>query len=147
MTTPANVPTQNEVALSRFYEEVFNAHNSAFIDEALTEDFVEHEDIGDLPRTRDGAKAWFAGFTSSFPDLSATVESMSADGDRVWARLTIRGTHGGEFMGVPPTGKAFAITAIDELRFEGGRIAEHWGVSDALGLMQQLGLVPSGPSV
>jgi steroid delta-isomerase-like uncharacterized protein len=83
-------------------------------------------------------------FRASFPDLHFDIQDMFAEGDRVAARCTMTGTHKGEFMGIPPTNKAFRITAFDILRFEGSKVAEHWGITDQAGMMQQLGLMP-GP--
>ena len=70
---------------------------------------------------------------------------MVADGDKVWARMTGRGTHSTEFMGRPPTGKSFAITVVDICRFENGKIVEHWGVPDRFHMMAQLDLLPRPP--
>jgi predicted ester cyclase len=78
----------------------------------------------------------------AFPDLQFTAEDMIAEGDKVAARYTMRGTHQGEFMGVAPTGNQIEVTGIDIVRFEGGKMVEHWANSDELGMMQQLGLVP-----
>jgi predicted ester cyclase len=66
-----------------------------------------------------------------------------AEGDKVVTRSTMQGTHQGEFMGIPPTGKQFTATAIDIVRFAGGKAVEHWGNSDDLGMLQQLGVIPT----
>ncbi len=73
-----------------------------------------------------------------------TIEDITAEGDKVWARLTARGTHRGPFMGLPPTGRPIEIDVIDICRFEGGQLVEHWGVPDRFGMLEQLGLLP-GP--
>jgi predicted ester cyclase len=82
-------------------------------------------------------------FLTAFPDLHFTVEDMIAEGDKVVARITMSGTQQGAFMGIPPTGKHVAFTAIDINRIAGGKSVEHWWEMDALGLMQQLGVVPA----
>ena len=82
---------------------------------------------------------------AGFPDLECHVEDMTADGDKVWARVRLTGTHQGEFMGVAPTGNRVEFDVIDIGRFEGGKGVEHWGVSDAMGLMMQIGAIPAGP--
>ena len=75
---------------------------------------------------------------AAFPDWHLAVEDLIAGGDKTAARVTVTGTHKGEFMGVPPL--------IDIMRFDGGGlVCEHWGVADMLSLMQQLGVVPAGP--
>ncbi len=73
---------------------------------------------------------FFNTFHTAFPDLSITVEDMIAEGDRVAARVTMRGTHLGEFMGVAPTGKPVEVRAIDMFRIANGKIVEHWGHAD-----------------
>ena len=78
-----------------------------------------------------------------FPDLTFSAEDMIAEGDKVAVRFTMRGTHKGEFMGVPATGKQFEVSGIDIVRFAGGKAVEHWGVTDTMAMMQQLGAVPS----
>jgi steroid delta-isomerase-like uncharacterized protein len=82
-------------------------------------------------------------FLSGLPDLATTVEDTIAEGDKVAARWTARGTHNGELMGIPPTGKKVAMTAISIHRIVDGKIAESWINFDALGMMQQLGVAPA----
>lgn len=77
-------------------------------------------------------------------DVSLTIEDLVADGDLVWTRNRARGVNTGSVMGNPPTGKPVEIDVIDIGRFKDGKLVEHWGVADQLGLMLQLGLVP-GP--
>jgi predicted ester cyclase len=75
-----------------------------------------------------------------------TVEDLIANGDKAVARVTVTGTHKGEFIGVPPTGTRVDVQLIDIMRFDGaGLVCEHWGVADMLSLLQQLGVVPAGP--
>lgn len=81
----------------------------------------------------------------AFPDRSTDVHTTLAEGDFVAGLHTIHGTHTGEFMGMPPTGKSFAGTAIHIVRFADGKIAEHWGMPDQVGMMTQLGLMPMPP--
>jgi predicted ester cyclase len=83
-------------------------------------------------------------FRAAFPDLRCDVEDTLAEGDKVVIRSTMRGTHQGEFMGIPPTDKQFTASVIDIIRFDNGQAVEHWGNSDDLGMMQQLGVIPSG---
>ena len=83
---------------------------------------------------------------AGFPDMHLHVEDVLPSGDKVVARVTITGTHDGELMGIPPTGRSISVPLIDIIRFDDDGIAlEHWGVFDAMGMMQQLGVVPEGP--
>ena len=82
-------------------------------------------------------------YLTAFPDLYFTVEDLIAEGDKAVARLTVRGTQQGVFMGIPPTGKHVTVTAIDINRFAGGKSVEHWLNMDTLGLLQQLGVIPA----
>lgn len=82
---------------------------------------------------------------AGFPDLQCRVEDMTADGDKVWARAVLSGTHEGEFMGVAPTGNRVEFEVIDISRFENGKGVEHWGISDAMSLMRQIGAIPGDP--
>jgi predicted ester cyclase len=85
----------------------------------------------------------FARLYRAFPDLHITVEDVIAEGDKVVERDTITGTHQGEYMGLPPTGKSVAYSEIFIMRFVNGRIAEIWGVVDVFSLMKQLGMIPA----
>lgn len=116
--------------------------------EFLAEDFVEHEESPGLSPTKDGVKAFFRMYLAAFPDLRFEVEDLLSSGDKVVGRVRATGTHQGEFMGMPPTGKGVDVQLIDIIRFgDDGLAHEHWGVFDALGMMQQLGAVPEGPPV
>ena len=92
--------------------------------------------------TGEGYKQFFAMTHSAFPDFHSTLEDMFAEGDKVVQRFTARGTHKGEFMGIPPTGKQVTITGIAIHRITGGKIVEDWVNMDMLGMMVQLGVVP-----
>ena len=81
-------------------------------------------------------------FLSAFPDGVSTTDDLIAEGDKVVERFTFRGTNNGSFMGAPPTGKKVTSTGMSIFRIAGGKIVEHWGENDALGTMQQLGLIP-----
>lgn len=98
-----------------------------------------------MPSTLTGFKQALASLRRAMPDLELTIDEMVASGDRVWVRMTSRGTNLGPFMGFPPTGKSFAITVMDVCRFEDGKIVEHWGVPDRFALLHQLGLLSGSP--
>ena len=132
----------NTTVASRWYEEVFNAGNVALIDELFAPDFVDHDPSNPLPGL-EGVRQLVSMYRGAFPDLHLTIEDEITEGDKIVTRFTGRGTHKGSLMGIPPTGKRATITAIDILRFEHGRIAEHWGNQDLLGMMRQLGVIPA----
>jgi steroid delta-isomerase-like uncharacterized protein len=79
---------------------------------------------------------------AAFPDGRTTIDDIIAEGDKVVVRATMKGTHKGEFMGIPATGKQVTISGIDVTRFVNGKSTEHWGQWDTLGMMQQVGVVP-----
>ena len=133
---------QNKDLVRRFYEEVWNKGNLTVADELMATDVVDHTAAPGLPPGLEGHKQLVIMFRTPFPDLDSTIEDQVAEGDTVVSRLIVRGTHKGEFFGVPPTGKQFTITSIDLDRIANGKIVEHWSIADQLGLMQQLGVIP-----
>ena len=111
----------------------------------LADDFVEHEETPGLAPTKDGVIAFFRMQLAAFPDMHMDTEDVVANGDKVVARVRYSGTNRGAFMGMPATGKSVDVQLIDIFRFgDDGLVHEHWGVMDALALMQQLGVVPVG---
>lgn len=130
--------------LRRFYALV-NAGDVDGLGELLAGDFVEHEVAPGLEPTRDGVMEFFRMYTAAFPDLRFDAEDVLASGDKVVARVRVTGTHQGEFMGMPATGKSIDAQAIDIVRFgDDGLAHEHWGVFDTMAMMEQLGVVPEG---
>jgi steroid delta-isomerase-like uncharacterized protein len=135
---------QNKAVVRQFVEEVINQGNISLIDELLTSDFVEHEELPPgMPAGREATKAMFTMMRSAFPDTKATIEHLIAEGNEVALHITWTGTHEGEFMDIPPTGKSVSINGVDIFGIAEGKIAEHWGVTDMMTLMQQLGVVPA----
>ena len=133
----------NKAIIRRFYEEVFNQKKRAAIEEFVDSKGIDHALPPGLPAGIEGTKQFITMYLTAFPDLHFTVEDMIAEGDKVVARLTTRGTQQGAFMGIPPTGKQATITAIDINRIVGGKSVEHWLNMDTLGLLQQLGVIPA----
>jgi predicted ester cyclase len=80
---------------------------------------------------------------NAFPDFKATIDDIVAESDKVVIRMTWSGTHKGEFMGIPATGKRVSFGVIDIMRIAGGKLVEHWGQTDTMGMMQQLGAIPA----
>jgi predicted ester cyclase len=144
MSTVLPMSTEaNKTSVRRFYDEVFNKKNRAAIDEFIDPNQVDHAAPPGTPGGLAGAKQTIGMYLTAFPDLHFTVEDMIAEGDKLVARLTVRGTQHGAFMGIPPTGKHVTVTAIDISRMAGGKSVEHWIEMDTLGMMQQLGVIPA----
>ena len=135
---------QNKALVRQMVEEVFNRGNVSRADEFLAPDFVEREELPPgIPPGREAVKQFSTIFRSAFPDLKVTIDDIIAEGDKVVIRQTWSGTHKGEFMGIPPTGKRVSFGVIDTVRIAGGKVVEHWGQMDSMGMMQQLGVVPA----
>ena len=130
----------NEQVYRRLVDEVFNQGRLDAADELVAPDCVEHQrgGLGDGP---DGVKRTARMLRSAFPDFSLTIADLAVDGDKVWARQRGGGTNTGSFFGFPPTGKTADIEVFDSVRIENGRIVEHWGVPDQLGMLAALGLI------
>ena len=139
---------ENKSLARRFQDEFVNTGNVDILDELMTPDAVLH--LTGLPapvRGREAFKQLAAGYYTAFPDLQEATEDEVAEGDKVVRRVTWRGTHQGEFGGIPPTGKPVTVTGMRIFRIEDGKIAEEWAIDDALGMMQQLGVIPAPGSV
>lgn len=129
-------------AIARDYFAAFANKDLVWIDEHIAPDFVRH-DPG-LPfevRGPEGVRHLNSVLLTAFPDLRIDVEDVVAEGDKVLARLTLRATHQGEFMDIPPTGKEVEVGVLDLFRIADGRLEEHWAMIDNLGMMQQLGVI------
>ena len=130
-------------AMRRLYELINSGDIDGFGD-LLAEDFVEHAEAPGLEPNREGVKQLFRMYTAAFPDLRMEAEDVLVSGDKVVARVRGTGTHQGEFMGIPGTGKSVDVQLIDIIRFgDDGLAHEHWGVFDTLAMMQQLGALPA----
>ncbi len=134
---------QNKAIIRRFWDEVGNKGNLAVVDELLATDCVLHGFLGGEIRGPEGLKQYTSMTLAAFADLHVTVEDEITEGDKVVTRYSARGTHKGEIMGIPPTGKQVAWTGIVITRIAGGKVIEAWANIDRLGLMQQLGAIPS----
>ena len=132
----------NKALVRRFVDEVQSAGNIDLIDEICSPEFVNYSAPPGLPTDCEGIKILTAMFRGAFPDSYFTVEDMVAEGDKVVTRKTFHGTHEGEFMGMPPSGRAVSMGLIDIVRISEGRVVEHWSEGDSLGMMQQLGVIP-----
>jgi steroid delta-isomerase-like uncharacterized protein len=137
-------PEENKTVVRRFLEEIFTAGNLELVDELFAPDFVLHDPV--LPEEvsgPEGMKRYVSMYRVAYPDTHFTIEDQIAEGDEVVTRWTGQGTHEGELMGIPPTGKQVTVTGIEVDRVSSGKIQETWVNYDALGMMQQLGVVPA----
>jgi steroid delta-isomerase-like uncharacterized protein len=135
---------QNKAIERRLLDEVYNQGKLEVIDELVASDFVGHGTAmegGD--QGRDAYKGFVIMMRTAFPDLQMMIEDQVAEGDKVVTRFRARGTHTGTFQGIPPTGKTGELSGTIIDRIADGKIIECWGNSDDLGLLQQLGIVPS----
>jgi len=135
--------------LSTTTRHAYDLLNSGDIDgfgDLLAEDFVEHEETPGLAPTKEGVLEFFRMYRAAFPDLQMRPEDVLVSGDTTVIRARATGTHEGELMGMPATGRSVDVKLIDIMKFDdAGKICEHWGLVDMLAMMQQLGAVPEGP--
>ena len=131
--------------MMRMYELISAGDIEGFGD-LVSDDFIEHDETPGLEPTKEGVKQLFHMYRAAFPDLRMEAQDVLVSGDKVVARVRGTGTHEGEFMGMPATGKTVDVELIDIIRFDDDGLArEHWGVFDALKMMQQLGAIPGPP--
>ena len=133
---------ENKATVQMFYDEVLNRGNLDVIDKMTAENYVDHTAPPGMPPGREGEKQWFTMLRMAFPDGQTTIDDIIAEGDKVAVRATMTGTHQGDVMGIPATGKPVTISGIDVTRFHEGQSVEHWGQWDMAALMQQLGVAP-----
>jgi steroid delta-isomerase-like uncharacterized protein len=134
---------ENKALVRRQVDEMWNQENLAVADEVYATDVIVH---GGLPGQPSGVEAIKQGVKldrAAFPDFHVTIDDLVGEGDKVVIHATIRGTHKGEWLGIPPTGKQVTMTGITIVRIADGKIVEVWNCADLLGLMQQLGAIPT----
>ena len=136
---------ENKAVVRKFVEEVQTKGNLDAIEELLSADFKDNSPGPGVPPTREGIRMFFTAMRSGLPDMKATIHEQIAEGDKVVTRKTLTGTHQGVLMGVPPTGKTINLEVIDIVRVANGKLVEHWHQVDAMGVMQQLGMIPTQP--
>jgi steroid delta-isomerase-like uncharacterized protein len=137
-----NYRERNKEVARKVFEDVQSEGNVALIDELVTRDYVGHTPLGDL-HGPEGAERFTDMLRKAFPDFTVEVESQVAEGEQVATRWTCRGTHKGEFQGIPPTGKAITMRGITIFRFGNGKMIEGWTQPDVFSLFQQLGAIPA----
>ena len=135
----------NKTVSRRFFEEVFAKGKLNVLDEIITKDHVNSGpgSLPELPTGPEGAKQLVTVYRNAFPDIRFTIDEQIAEGDKVVTRWSADGTHKGELVGIPATGKTSTVTGITVDRFVNGKIAESWAIFDQFGMMQQLGVIPT----
>ncbi len=123
-------------------EEVWGKGNLAVVDELSDENVLNHNPQVPLLKGREAFKQLVLTYRTAFPDLHITIEDQIVEGDKVVIRFTARGTHKGNLMDIPPTGKQMTTSGITVSRVVNGKFVESWTDFDALGMLQQLGVVP-----
>lgn len=133
----------NKLTMQKFVEFI-NTANQAMADELISVDAIFH--VPGIPQPMRGPAGYLAIIAmmrAGFPDIQWTLEEMVAESDKVAARFIMRGTHQGTFFGAPPTGKKITVQAMNIYRLSDGKFVEERGQPDMLGLLQQIGAVPS----
>ena len=132
---------ENKDLVRRYIEECWNRHNIDATDELVSPDYLNH--AASPENQRAGAKYSLNWLFSVFPDHHFDIEDAVAEGDKVAVRGTMTGTHEGELLGIAPTGERVVVQQVHWFRVADGKVAEHWAVRDDLGMMRQLGVMPS----
>lgn len=134
---------ETKAVVNGFYKGIFQDKDLAAIDTYLHAGFVDHNMMPGQGPGLDGAKEVLGMYITAFPDLSVTTDWQISEGDMVVTRITFNGTNTGEMMGMPATNKKVTFTGMDAVRIADGKITEHWGNEDSVGMMQQMGLIPT----
>jgi steroid delta-isomerase-like uncharacterized protein len=135
---------ENKAAVRHFWEDHLITGNATLCEKEFAPDAVNHDPSSPpVPPGPEGIAQLITQYRAAFPDLTATIGDMIAEGDKVAYRLTFRGTHQGELMGTPTTGKQVTYTGLGIDKVVNGKIMEMWLNFDALGMLQQVGGVPS----
>jgi steroid delta-isomerase-like uncharacterized protein len=130
----------NEAVIRRFFSEVFNQGDVERVDAFIHPDHENHDPTApEVPSGPEGVRRLVELYRSAFPDIHFEHEDVVDLGGKVAHRWTFTGTHRGEIMGIEPTGRAVAVQGIEINRIADGKIAESWAISDALGMLEQLG--------
>jgi steroid delta-isomerase-like uncharacterized protein len=138
-----NTSENNKAVIRKFLEEVINQNRMDRATDLVVEDFVELDPLPGQRQGREGLKEVLGMMRAAFPDIHWAVEEMVAEGDKVVTRFTWTGTHRGSFMGIPATGKSVSVKGVVIDQLEGGKMSNSRILMDSLGMLQQLGVVPS----
>ena|ERR1700680_1021045 len=139
---------QNKAISRRIPLEVFEQGRLAVVDEICASDIIEHgTPPPGIPQGREGIKAIASALRKGFPDIKYKLDHQIAEGDFVASYVTVSGTHKGEIFGMPATGKHATWAEAHFVKLVNGKMTEHWGVTDQLGMLRQLGLAPDPQAV
>jgi steroid delta-isomerase-like uncharacterized protein len=133
---------QNTAIVSKWVAGGWNGGDLSLVDEFYANYTLHSPGMPDVQGT-EGFKAFVTMYRTACPDIHFTIEDMIAEGDKVAWRATTRGTHRGDLMGIPPTGRSIEVSSSIVSRFENGKWAEDWVLIDMLGMLQQLGVIPA----
>ena len=133
---------ENKAMVHRLLDEFLNTGDLAAAEKFFAPDFINHSPARGVTPDREGIKQFVSALHTAFPDIRMTADDLIAEDDKVIIRATMSGTHNGNLVGIPPTGKKVNIMVISILRLAEGKIIERWNVSDEFGLLQQLGAMP-----
>ena len=131
-------PDEMKTAFQHYIEEAWNRGNTGILDEMMAPNYARYMNGPQPPLDREKQKRRIMGFRTAFPDIHFDIVDSVASGDKLVSRMEGHGTHQGEFLDMPPTGKSIVIYAIDIVRFADGKIVELWGVMDMLSILQQI---------
>jgi steroid delta-isomerase-like uncharacterized protein len=135
------IEEENKNIARRFYETIVKNKDLSIIEDYVAENSIDHTPfLPNQPQGPEGTRQVYSKVFEAFPDLQVNVEDQIAEGDKVVNRITMTGTHKGEFMGIPPTGKKGTAKLIDIVRIADGKVVERWGLMDQADLMRQLGI-------
>jgi steroid delta-isomerase-like uncharacterized protein len=134
---------RNKKLVRRLMEDDISRGDEATAEAIIHPDFFDHTNPPGMQHGLEGHKAIVRLFRAVFPDLEWRIDDLIAEGDKVVARTTMRGTQLGDFFGMPPTGRTVEMNGVHIMRIADGKIIEHWGSNDDLGLMRQLGAIPT----
>ena len=137
------MPSEANKALVRRFFEAFNAGDLDSTVAVFAPNAVVHNSGAPDPLDLDGFRQLAAAFLGAFPGGQHSIDDMIGEGDTVVTRITYRGAHTGDLMGIPPTGKHVTVSAMTIDQIVGGKIVETWRLFDQMGMMQQIGVIPT----
>ena len=132
---------QNKAVFEKLMS-ALNAKDMATMESLIADDFGDNDAMPGMAPGRQGMIDMMGMFVGAFPDLNVVVEHWVAEGELVVGVMTTKGTQTGEFMGMPASGKKFSVREMHMVRVANGKMAEHWGLSNEMAMMQQLGVMP-----
>lgn len=128
-----------KAVLAQFGAKIFEDKDFSALSGLMREDYIQHNPL--VGQGRQGFQAFFEAWFKASPDFTYELKQIVSEGDKVWAHGTYAGTHKGDWLGIPATGKAYKFDAVDIFRVEDGKLAEHWDVLDVYSLFKQLGTI------